>query len=221
MQTQRKTYHISDILGPIMIGPSSSHTAGACRLARLAKDIYHDAFHKVVCELHGSFAHTYQGHGTDRALAGGLLGYYPDEVRLRNALTLAEHVGIEVLFEPEDLGPVHPNTIRFTFYGAQDPFTVTGSSVGGGAIIIININGTDVTFTGEKPTLILRYEDRFAMIHEVTDVIRRYHLNIATLRVTREDTVATMIVELDAPFSPNLSAELAGLPGIQFFKGLS
>lgn len=221
MSNQRKTHHIFDVLGPIMIGPSSSHTAGACRLALLAKTIYQAPFHKVLCELHGSFAHTYQGHGSDRALAGGLLGFQPDDARLREALTLAEAQGIEIVFEQADLGPVHPNTIRFTFFGEDEPFTVTGSSVGGGAIVIININGTEVTFTGENPTLILRYEDRFAMIHEVTGVVRLHRLNIAALRVTRDGTVATMIIELDEPFDPELPDDLNRLPGILFFKALN
>lgn len=213
-----------DILGPIMIGPSSSHTAGACRLAYLAKTIYAKPFEKVVCELHGSFAETYAGHGTDRALAGGLLGFLPDDERIKDALSLAQEQDLTILFAPTDLGPVHPNTVRFHFFetaNSEHTFTVMGSSIGGAAIKITNIDGTDVDFSGEKPTLIIRYMDRFGVIHEVTRIFREHQINIATMSVSREHHIATMVMELDSPFPHKLEETLHAIPDVFFIKGLN
>lgn len=218
MRTYNKKYHVADILGPIMIGPSSSHTAGACRLGLLARTIYGDTPTRVVCAMHGSFAHTYRGHGSDRALAGGLLGFQPDDARLIDALDLAKENGLDVSFEPIDLGAVHPNTVKIIFEGNDDPFYIIGSSVGGGAVEITNINGTEVRFTGEYPTLIFRYVDRIGMINTITNLVMVAGVSIASLNVTREDNIATMVLELDDPVVDFLIERCNSMQELLFFK---
>lgn len=217
-----KHYEMFDILGPIMVGPSSSHTAGACRLANMARRIYGKDLTAVTCELHGSFAHTYQGHGSDRAIAGGLLGYAPDDERLVKALDLIAQAGIALVFQPADLGNVHPNTIRFRFHRDQAPdFTVTGSSIGGGNIRITDIDETATDFTGEYPTLILRYPDSPGMVYYASSICRENNLNIAHMHVSRLDQTATMIIELDEPFTPAVTEAFSQLPNLDFFIAIS
>ena len=193
-----KDYSVFDILGPIMIGPSSSHTAGAARLARISKEIAGDGFYKVEFILHGSFAKTYKGHGTDKALVGGVLGMAPDDEAIRTSLELAKEKGIEISFEEADLGYVHPNTVKLVFkYQDRDDFYIIGSSIGGGNIVIMDINDNLVNFTADKPTVLLKYNDRKGIISEVSAIFSKNGLNIASMKVTREKKVATMICELD------------------------
>ena len=217
-----KHYQMFDILGPIMIGPSSSHTAGACRLANMARRIYGAPLRKVICELHGSFSHTYLGHGSDRAVAGGLLGLAPDDERLVDALRLIADKGIDLAFMPKDLGNVHPNTMRFRFIAPNEPeFTVTGSSIGGGNIRITDIDGTATDFTGEYPTLILRYPDSPGMVYAASGICHDNNLNIAHMHVNRLDQTATMIIELDEPFTPRVTDAFQKLPQLDFFKAIA
>ena len=193
-----KDYSVFDILGPIMIGPSSSHTAGAARLARISKEIAGDGFYKVEFILHGSFAKTYKGHGTDKALVGGVLGMAPDDESIRTSLELAKEKGIEISFEEADLGYVHPNTVKLVFkYQDRDDFYIIGSSIGGGNIVIMDINDNLVNFTADKPTVLLKYNDRKGIISEVSAIFSKNGLNIASMKVTREKKIATMICELD------------------------
>ena len=132
-----KNYGLFDVIGPIMIGPSSSHTAGACRLGRISKIIYARDIKKVIFHLHGSFKNTYQGHGTDRALVGGILGYDTDDERIRDSLNIAKSRGIDFSFVPMDLLFAHPNTVKTEFIDPNgESFYVIGSSIGGGAINI-------------------------------------------------------------------------------------
>ena len=133
---------IFDVLGPIMIGPSSSHTAGAARLGKIARTIVNKPIKNVTFLLHGSFKETYKGHGTDRALVAGILGMMPDDSRLRDSLSLAEKEGLGVNFLPADLGQVHPNTVKFLITDCDDiNWEVLGSSIGGGLVEIYEING--------------------------------------------------------------------------------
>lgn len=213
-------YHLFDIIGPVMIGPSSSHTAGACRLARTACTIYGHKPRSVIFELHGSFAHTYQGHGSDRALAGGILGYTEEDERLIESLNKAKETGLSLTFRPIDLGPVHPNTIRFRFDGDENGFTVTGFSIGGGAIEITEINGIPCRFSGTCPTLILRYPDSPGMVYQASRITHDNGLNIATMSVSREDGTATMIIELDEPLTTSVIEAFQALPQLLFFKAL-
>jgi len=212
-----KNYSVFDILGPIMIGPSSSHTAGAARLGKVARYIAGKDFNTVTFLLHGSFAKTYKGHGTDRALAAGILGMEPHDERLREAISLAEQSGISIKFVEADLGYVHPNSVRILFE-KNDGTTieVTGSSIGGGNILITNIDGYQVEFTGEYATLFMRHEDQKGVISRVTTVLAQHDINIATMKVSRKDKgeEASMIIETDHPISDHVVDELTKIKDV-------
>ena len=198
----KKVNSIFDVLGPIMIGPSSSHTAGAARLAKIAKDISNEKLKSVKFYLHGSFAQTYKGHGTDRALLAGILGYEPDDERLRDSLNIAEKENIKYEFIMSDLGLVHPNTVKFVLEDINGRITeIVGSSIGGGAVIITKINDFDVEFNGEYDTIITRHVDKRGIISEVSGILAHNGINIANMKVSRNpgSKEASMIIEVDSP----------------------
>lgn len=212
-------YSVFDILGPIMIGPSSSHTAGAARLAKISKEIADENFYKVIFMLHGSFAKTYKGHGTDKALVGGILGMNPDDENIRTSLEKAKEENIDVSFEEADLGYVHPNTVKLIFkYHGKEDFHIIASSIGGGNVLIMNINGNHVEFTANKPTLLLRYKDRKGVINEVSSIFAKNNFNIATMKVTREKNVASMICELDEEIDEQSISDIHELKDISYIK---
>lgn len=193
-----KEYGLFDVIGPIMVGPSSSHTAGACRLGRISKIIYARDIKHVRFHLHGSFKNTYQGHGTDRALVAGILGYDTDDERIRDSLKIAEERGIKVEFIPINITYSHPNTVKTEFIDANgDSFYVIGSSIGGGAIEVTNINGLDVKFGGIYNTIILKYKDRYGMIAQVSSILAINKINIGRLIMNRENGIASAIMEID------------------------
>ncbi len=196
----KKVNSIFDVLGPIMIGPSSSHTAGAARLAKIASYIAGENIVSVKFHLHGSFKYTYKGHGTDRALLAGIMGLEPYDERLRNSFALANERNLKYEFIPADLGLVHPNTVKFEIEIASGETTVvTGSSVGGGAVLITNINGYDVSVTGDYYTIIVYYTDVKGVISNVSGILAMDGINIATMNVSRKSKgkEATMIIEVD------------------------
>jgi len=200
-------YSSFDIIGPIMVGPSSSHTAGAARLGKVARSIAGKDFKKVTFYLHGSFAKTYRGHGTDRALVAGILGMETYDDRLKYSLDIAKNEGIEIEFVETDLGDVHPNTVKIAFLKNDGKvFEVVGSSIGGGNIIITEINGDKVEFTGDYPTLIVKQRDVKGMISSVTAILASQNINIATMKVTRraKGREALMIIETDVEISDYL-----------------
>lgn len=195
-----KEYSIFDIVGPIMIGPSSSHTAGAARIGKVAKAIAGGKIKKAVFMLHGSFAKTYKGHGTDRALVAGILGLEPWDERLKSSFELAKQSGLEYEFIETDLGDVHPNTVKIMAYLADGAVTeIMGSSIGGGNILISEVDGEKVEFTGDYTTLIINHKDVPGMISKVSGVISNADINIAFLRVYRlsKGMVATSVFQTD------------------------
>jgi L-serine dehydratase len=207
-------YGIFDILGPVMIGPSSSHTAGAARLGKIAAQISGGSFHKVEFLLYGSFAKTYRGHGTDKALVAGVQGMDPDDEHLRESLSIAEKRGLQVKFIEGGVGDVHPNTVKFTFYkdnGTQ--VTVTGSSIGGGNISIIEIDGDPVEFSGQYPTIIVEHWDRKGMISRISSVFSEAQINIATMKVNRSSRgeAASMIIETDSSINEDIVDKLKNI----------
>lgn len=214
-----KEYGTFDILGPIMIGPSSSHTAGAARLGKIAMDIAEDGFCGVDFYLHGSFAETYKGHGTDKALVAGILGMEPSDPRIKTSLEIADEKNIKVKFIETDLGYEHPNTVKIVFkYVGKPDYYIMGSSIGGGSIIITNINGNEVDFKGNNPTIILTYSDRKGVISYVTSILADHNLNIASMRVTREGNIATMICEIDTEITQEAVDKIGTLEGISYIK---
>jgi len=193
-----------DIIGPVMVGPSSSHTAGACRIGLFARALAGGRPDRAKVELHGSFARTGVGHGTDRAIAGGLLGLQPDDERLRQSLELAEAEGLAITFGNVKLrGEHHPNTVRITVSRGDRTVSVTGSSIGAGRITITEIDGYPVDITGAFPTLVFVAPDVPGIVAAATAALAGESANIATIRVSRrrKGGEAIHVYELDAPAS--------------------
>lgn len=191
---------IMDIMGPIMIGPSSSHTAGAEKLGKAASSIGGSDFDEALFYLHGSFAKTYTGHGTDKALVAGILGLEPDDERLKDSFDIAEAKGIRVKFIEADLGEVHPNTVRIVLKNrGQEILTIMGSSIGGGNILITEIDGCSLEISGKYHVVIVKHRDARGMVSKITGALAQNDVNIATLTVSRESKgeVATTIIETD------------------------
>lgn len=209
--------NIFDIMGPIMIGPSSSHTAGAARIGRVAR-------HLLGCQpvsarilLHGSFAATGQGHGTDRALVAGLLDLAPDDPQLPYAFDLARDLGMEVTVGNTDLPGAHPNTALLTLTGPDGAtLEVRGASLGGGRVRMEAIDGLECSFTGDLPTLIIRNQDRPGQVHEVTGALLRWNVNIATMQLRRDARggLAVMVLESDQPIARSVMDHLRKVEGI-------
>ncbi|NME83933.1 L-serine ammonia-lyase, iron-sulfur-dependent subunit beta [Clostridium sp. SM-530-WT-3G] len=205
---------IFDILGPIMIGPSSSHTAGAARLGKIARSIAGGDIAEVTFLLHGSFAKTYKGHGTDRALVAGILGMEPSDERLRNSMDIAREKGIKFLFKEADLGDVHPNTVKFVMRTEDDNYCeVMGSSIGGGNIKVCEVNDNEVDFTGMYETLIVSQKDAPGVIHDVTHILYSENINVAFMKVFRDGKgqEATMIFEMDNKVSEETIKKIENL----------
>lgn len=209
-----KNIGVFDILGPIMIGPSSSHTAGAARLGKIARIIAGEDILEVTFLLHGSFAKTYKGHGTDRALIAGILGMEPSDERLRNSIEIANEKKIVILFKEADLGEVHPNTVKFVMRTVSGKYCeVMGSSIGGGNIKIIEVDNNEVDFTGMYETLIVAHKDMPGVINSVTSVISKDNINVAFMRVFRHNKgqEAIMIFEMDSKVSSDLIEEIKNI----------
>ena len=212
-----------DIIGPVMIGPSSSHTAGACRIGLVARQLLGDPPRSAKVELHGSFARTGAGHGTDRAIAGGLLGLHPDDERLRESLDLARESGLDITFVKTRLrGIHHPNTARITLAGGAAGVAVTGSSLGAGRIRITGIDGFPVEISGEYPTLVFVAHDEPGMIATASGILARGRDNIAALRVyrRRKGGDAIHVYELDTPPSRSAVESIRELPTVRMVRVL-
>ena len=167
-----KNYSAFDILGPIMIGPSSSHTAGAARLGKIAATIAAGEIVEVKFLLNGSFAKTYKGHGTDKALVAGILGFDPWDEEIKESFAIAKSRNLKFYFEEVVMEGAHPNTVKFLIKKRDNSIsTITGSSIGGGNVIVTEINGMEIEFTGEYPTLIINHRDRPGMISKVSTII--------------------------------------------------
>lgn len=205
------------VIGPVMVGPSSSHTAGAARLGWAARAILGTEPVEAAFYLHGSFAETGRGHGTDRALLAGVLGLGPDDPRLPEARRLAAEAGLKYTFENRDLGEVHPNTARIILRGRDGvQVAVTGASVGGGEIVITAIDDLPVEFTLHYPTLLTLHQDQPGMVASVSAAIAACGVNIAFMRVFRRERggEASMVVETDEPVPADAVAKIAALPGM-------
>ena len=191
------------MIGPVMIGPSSSHTAGACRIGLLARGILGVPPQTARICLHGSFAKTGRGHGTDRALVAGLLGFKPDDGRLPSAMEEAQAAGLELHWAVDDLGNVHPNSVRIALSGGGRTTEVVASSIGGGAVEVVEVDGVQVRFGGARHTLLVEHEDFYGAIATVTRVVADDRVNIASLSCNRHRRggEALMCLELDGRLS--------------------
>lgn len=200
-----------------MIGPSSSHTAGAARLGALARAVVGETPRSAHITLHGSFATTGRGHGTDLALVAGLLGYAPDDERLPQALIIARDQEIAITFAEEDLGEVHPNTARMDMTDANGrEFVVQGSSLGGGDVLVTLINDFPVEVTGELPVLVVVHQDQPGVVAAVTARLAADVINIASMQVAREKrgARALMLIETDEPLPEEIAMSIAAISGV-------
>src|SRR5918992_374583 len=210
-----------DIIGPVMVGPSSSHTAGACRIGLLARCLVGGTPHRARLELHGSFARTGEGHGTDKAIVGGLMGFRPDDERLRDALEIAEREGLEYRFEKTTLGEeaeVHPNTVRITLERDRRTAVMVGPSLGAGRVLVTNIDGYPVEVTGNYHTIVLVAEDIPGSVARIAGILADHALNIATLRLTRKERGgdAFMVIELDDEPAVDVRDQVRQLPWVRW-----
>lgn len=209
-----------DIIGPVMVGPSSSHTAGACRLGLIARALIGGMPETAKVELHGSFARTGTGHGTDRAITGGLLGYAPDDVRLRDALEAAPAQGMAITFSNTKLrGDHHPNTARITVSRQGRSVVLVGSSIGAGRIVVTAIDGFAVEVTGAYSTLVVVATDVPGIVAMVAKALAEHQVNLATIRVSRRQKGgdAIHVYELDHVPDP---AALDAIQAIRAVKTL-
>lgn len=210
---------VFDVLGPNMIGPSSSHTAGAARIAYLAQKMIEGPLVRVDFTLYGSFARTYRGHGTDRALLGGIMGFDTDDMRIRDSFRIAEEKGITFCFVPnEEETDVHPNTVDIHMVNAAgQEMTVRGESLGGGKARISRINGVDVDFTGEYSAVIVIQKDRPGVVAHVTKVLSDRGVNIAFMRLFRKakGEIAYTIVESDGRLPEDMAQKLEDNENVQ------
>ena len=206
-----------DILGPNMIGPSSSHTAGALRIAFVAGRMVERAV-SVKFVLYGSFARTYHGHGTDPALVGGILGYHPDDERIRDSFEHAKEAGLAFSFEENFTDKeIYPNTVDI-YVTDKDGSVVSlrGKSIGGGNAVITRLNGVDVELTGNYCTLVVEHVDKKGTLAFVTTVLSAYDLNIGSLRLYRESKGkrAYAIIEVDTNVSNQVVSALKGVESV-------
>ena len=178
--------NIFDMMGPVMVGPSSSHTAGAARIGNMGRTLLGEEVARADIGLHGSFAETGFGHGTDRALLAGLLGMKPDDLRIPNAYEEANRAGMAYSFRTVELRDAHPNTALLELTGKSGKkLTLQAASIGGGAIVVNKIDGIDVNFTGDFNTLIVRNQDESGSVAAITSILSQVHINVANMSVNR------------------------------------
>ena len=211
--------NLFDILGPVMVGPSSSHTAGAVRLGRIARRLLGEGTPcRADITLFGSFAATGCGHGTDRALIAGLLGYKPDDERIADSYAWAKGYGMDVHFEFSKRAAEHPNTATIKMTGQSGKqMTMTACSLGGGRIMVVEMNGLRANFSGDLPTLIVQNIDQPGHVNEVTGMLTKRGINIATMQLYRDHPGgnAVMIIEMDKPASKAIVESLSKAEGIK------
>ena len=209
--------NIFDMMGPVMVGPSSSHTACAARIGNMGRTLLGEEVARADIGLYGSFAETGFGHGTDRALLAGLLGMKPDDLRIPNAYEEANRAGMAYSFRTVELRDAHPNTALLELTGKSGKqLTLQASSIGGGAIVVNKIDGIDVNFTGDFNTLIVRNQDESGSVAAITSILSQVHINVANMSVNRHRRGgdALMVIETDQHIKPRQVEFLSELPGI-------
>lgn len=214
---------VFSIIGPAMIGPSSSHTAGAARLGLVARQLLGCRPERAVVTFYGSFAETYLGHGTDLAMAGGLLGYDTDDSRIPRAIRDAAAAGMHIGFE-RGRGPApHPNTARIRVTAANRTVELLGMSIGGGNIEIAEVDGFQVRFTALAFTLVVWHADRQGLIADLTGLLHAGSVNIASMETGRKGRggKAMTVIESDDPVERSLRSRMVLLPGVEALRIVS
>lgn len=211
---------VFDIIGPIMIGPSSSHTAGVVKIGRLARLLFGGSPEKADIYLFGSFAQTYRGHATDVAIVGGLLGFDTNDERIRNAIDYATNQGIKIQFIPDNREQHHPNTLTLELYKGDKHMSITGVSLGGGAAAITQINSFPINLSGDLPTILVLHHDYYGVIASVAGTIAKHNINIANMNVSRSDKggEALTIIESDEAIDETVIDEICNLDNILWAK---
>lgn len=208
---------VFDILGPIMIGPSSSHTAGAVRIGKYARSVLGKKPVKAVIRFSGSFAKTYKGHGTDKAVIAGILGMDTDDSRIRNSMQIATEEGLDFTFVEEDIDGAHPNTAEITLTDADGRSAlIQGASIGGGNIVINKINDTEVSISGKSDTLVIPHDDVPGMIAVVTNILADKGVNVHgfSLGRDRKGGIAVMTIEIDGNIDESINEAIMECPHI-------
>ncbi len=209
--------NIFDILGPVMVGPSSSHTAGAVRIGYVSRELLGERPVEAEINLHGSFAMTGKGHGTDRALVAGILGMQPDDVRIPDSFEAAREQGLSFTIGTIQLKEAHPNSVQLKLKGENGrELVIIASSLGGGRISIVEIDGISTNFSGDYPTLIVHNLDQPGHVAEVTSMLAHKSVNIATLNLYRNmrGGYAVMVIETDQRVPADAIRWLAHLEGV-------
>ncbi|GJQ20137.1 MAG: L-serine dehydratase, iron-sulfur-dependent subunit beta [Bacteroidia bacterium] len=211
---------IFDILGPIMIGPSSSHTAGASRIGYIARQLLNEKPVRAVITLYNSFAKTHKGHGTDRAIVGGILGFGPDDPRIRQSFEIGKEEGLEWEFKfVGDSARFHSNTAKIRLEGAGGgKVEITGASLGGGRIKIQEIEGFRVDFTASMHTLVVIADDIPGSIRNISGAIADRGSNIANMYVSRSEKLANMVIEVDQPIDKETLKKIESFPWVKFAR---
>jgi L-serine dehydratase len=207
---------VFDIIGPIMIGPSSSHTAGAARIGRVARSLFGREPKWAIISFYGSFAKTYKGHGTDVAIVGGLLDFDTFDERIIKSLEIAKEKGIQIEFIEENAVTDHPNTARVRIGDDLGDLELVGISIGGGKIEIIELNGFELKLSGHHPAILVVHNDRFGAIAAVSNILAKHQLNIGHMEVSRKEKgkIALMTIEVDQNIDQNVIEEIEKLPNI-------
>lgn len=210
--------NVFDIMGPIMVGPSSSHTAGAVKIGYTARKLMREDIKRANIYLHGSFLLTGKGHGTDRALIAGLLGMLPDDERIPDSFSYAENSGLGFEFEGIELRDAHPNSVLLKLEGVRgNRMELIASSIGGGSIVINKIDGVDADITAAYPTLIIRNIDKPGHVSMVTSLLSKQSINIATMKIQRDKRGgnAVMIIECDQEVPSEVLELLSNAEGVK------
>ncbi|AUD14121.1 MULTISPECIES: L-serine ammonia-lyase, iron-sulfur-dependent subunit beta [unclassified Planococcus (in: firmicutes)] len=207
---------VFDIIGPVMIGPSSSHTAGAARIGRVARDLFGRQPSWAKIHLYGSFAETFKGHSTDVAIVGGLLDYDTFDERIKTAFEEAEKLGMSYEFIPETGNVDHPNTARIVIGDEKSEMSMMGISIGGGKIEITELNGFPLRLSGNHPAILVVHDDRSGCIASVANCLYKYDINIGHMEVSRKERgdMALMVIEVDQTVDVEVMGELRELPNI-------
>ncbi|WP_088006009.1 L-serine ammonia-lyase, iron-sulfur-dependent subunit beta [Indiicoccus explosivorum] len=207
---------VFDIIGPVMIGPSSSHTAGAARIGRVARDLFGRQPEWARIHLYGSFAETYKGHGTDIAIIGGLLDYDTFDERIKTSFEEAGKLGMKFEFIPETGNAEHPNTARIVVGDSESEMSLTGISIGGGTIEVTELNGFPLRLSGGHSALLVVHDDRAGCIANVANCLAKYDINIGHMEVSRKERgqMALMVIEVDQRIDENVLDEIALIPNI-------